>query len=1243
MIRKLLLFTLFVACLIGCAPQRPFYNPAVKDWASQQPETSSKIKQTVFLLGDAGKSSANPLEPTLALLKKQMDKAGENSTILYLGDNIYGHGLPDSVHKNRAQAEKYLTTQLDLLKNFEGKGVIIPGNHDWDRMGKHGWRYVKNQQEFIAEYLGNEDVFWPKDGCPGPVEIPINEELLLLVIDTQWWLHQWDKPGEGDGCDIETDFDFLIQLADVIKRNKDKKIIVAGHHPLFSNGLHGGHAKPTTHLFPLADIKEGLSVPMPIAGSVYVFYRTVIGNVQDIPNPRYKELKKALLSIFEKHPNLMYVAGHEHNLQYFKKGEQHYIVSGAGCKQSYTTHRKKAQFAYGHKGFSRINFYENGDVWLEFWAPETEEGRLVYRQKLMSQPYTPKMTKDEIASLDYTGQTHDAKASTLLSGKGMKNVLLGKNYRPEWETEIKDIRVFDLGKEKGGLEIVKKGGGMQTKSLRLEAKNGKQYVLRTVEKFPENAVPDELRGTIGEDIVKDQISASHPYAALVVPPLAEAAGVYHTNPELVWLPDDPRLGEFRTDFGNRLYLYEERPAKDWSEAAYFGNSEKIVNTAKVIEKTQKDNDNYVDQKQVVRSRLFDIWLGDWDRHDDQWRWASYKDEKGNTSYKPIPRDRDQVFFFSDGLLLDIGSRKWGVRKFQGFHKNIRDIEGFSFNARYFDRSFMNQLSKETWLAYADTLQQALTDELIEESLKRLPEPIYKLRGKEIATKLKERRENLKVYAEDFYNFLAQKVSVVGSNKHEYVKVERLNDEETRVRMWKRKKKSGKKKHKMYDRIFKTNETKEIRIYTLAGNDVIDIEGEVKRGIKVRIIGGDGEDEIHDKSKVSGPAKKTIAYDTPNTKLEKSSETKNKLSNHSLVNLYERKDFVYDFFGPALSFAYNPDDGVFIGGGVTWKKQAFRKKPYGSKHSIKANIAPRTNSYNFYYTGEWRKIIGTWDLVMETDFRIPAFTNFYYGMGNETVKEDDRRAGYYRVRYSQWFFHPQLRKQSQDNMHSFTIGGFFQRVGIEEPDPDEERYVSTDASASDLFEIGQSFVAGTLGYTFDTRDSKSLPTKGVRLSLTNSLVKGIGDDIRDINYYKFKGDFSFYVSGGNTSRITLATRVGGAINQGDFEFFQANTLGGIENLRGYNRMRFSGRTSFYQNTELRIKLFNFRSMFFPGGFGILGVNDVGRVWVKNDTSKKWHHGYGGGIWIAPFNQLTLIADYTASEEGGKVVVRFGFLF
>ena len=126
---------------------------------------------------------------------------------------------------------------------------------------------------------------------------------------------------------------------------------------------------------------------------------------------------------------------------------------------------------------------------------------------------------------------------------------------------------------------------------------------------------------------------------------------------------------------------------------------------------------------------------------------------------------------------------------------------------------------------------------------------------------------------------------------------------------------------------------------------------------------------------------------------------------------------------------------------------------------------------------------------------------------------------------------------------------------------------------------------------------------------------------------------------------LALRAGGGINFGDYEFFQANTLGGDLNLRGYRSTRYSGDASFYQNTEFRFKLFDFTTYMARGEFGILGFNDIGRVWLEGENSGVWHHGYGGGIWVSPFSVAVLTASYERSkdEPGGLFTLRFRYLF
>jgi len=70
---------------------------------------------------------------------------------------------------------------------------------------------------------------------------------------------------------------------------------------------------------------------------------------------------------------------------------------------------------------------------------------------------------------------------------------------------------------------------------------------------------------------------------------------------------------------------------------------------------------------------------------------------------------------------------------------------------------------------------------------------------------------------------------------------------------------------------------------------------------------------------------------------------------------------------------------------------------------------------------------------------------------------------------------------------------------------------------------------------------------------------------------------------------------------------------------------------YNSIELRYKLLDIKSKIFPGALGLIGFNDIGRVWVPNETSHKWHDAYGGGLYFLPFDMLILSATIGRSPE------------
>ena len=100
----------------------------------------------------------------------------------------------------------------------------------------------------------------------------------------------------------------------------------------------------------------------------------------------------------------------------------------------------------------------------------------------------------------------------------LHRLFFGSHYRDLWTTPL-EAPVLDLDAFAGGLTATRKGGGQQTKSLRFNGADGKEYQFRSIDKDPVSALPPALRTTAAADIVRDQTSAGHPVGSVLVPPL----------------------------------------------------------------------------------------------------------------------------------------------------------------------------------------------------------------------------------------------------------------------------------------------------------------------------------------------------------------------------------------------------------------------------------------------------------------------------------------------------------------------------------------------------------------------------------------------------------------------------------------------------------------------------------------------------------------------------------------------------
>ncbi len=631
---------------------------------------------SVYFIGDAG-APMLPTDQNLAYFKKITLEADTSDILIFLGDNLYPEGLPDEDDPSRFVLEEKLNASLDIMKAFKGRAMMIPGNHDWANGTREGWKRVVNMQKYVDRYLGKPSFFLPSGGCPGPIELEISPEIVLVIIDTQYLLHPWEKPDNTDGCEAESSAGAVLMFKDILDRNSHRQVLVAGHHPMFSYGPHGSTYTFRQHVFPLTDVNRALWLPLPVIGSIYPLFRSMFGSKQDITNPRYMLVRNTLVEMMANVKDLVYISGHEHSLQYIKRDSIHYVVSGSGTKLSNVGKGNGTEFEAARRGFSQLIYDANGDVTLKFHDGLLQES--IYEEKILTKKVEE--IKPEVQNLDF----QDSVIVTPITDRyanatKAREYWLGENYRNVWATPV-EMPVFNIGTEKEDLKIIKLGGGNQTKSLRLEDANGKQYVLRSADKYTEKLLPAALYKTLVSEIIQDQTSSGNPYGAYAVPSMSAALGLYHTNPKLVYIPNDPRFGKYQETFANMPALFEERPNHEFATAPFFGKGEDIEGTPDVLERMREDNDEAVDQPFALRNRLFDMIIGDWDRHEDQWRWVEFDKEPSGHLWRSIPRDRDQAFFINEGVFGWFMSRKFALPNVEGFDEKMDYPPGFNASAQ----------------------------------------------------------------------------------------------------------------------------------------------------------------------------------------------------------------------------------------------------------------------------------------------------------------------------------------------------------------------------------------------------------------------------------------------------------------------------------------------------------------------------------------------------------------------------------
>lgn len=1215
--------------MTSCATQHPQYGRNIKTEKVQNVE-GNKI-QSIYLIGDAGDLDQPKNKQNLEILKNQLAKADSSSYLFFLGDNVYENGIvTDSTKAEYTTSREKLQFQIDLAKEFKGKTLFIPGNHDW----RNGVKGLKEQEKLVKKQLGNKKSFLPKDACPID-KINVNDSIGIIAIDSEWYLQDWDKhPGLNEKCDIKSREAFFEELESQLNKYQNRTTVITMHHPLYSNGTHGGQFDFKKQFYPLGD---NFKVPLPVIGSFINLLRSTTGlSPQDVNNFKYREMASRIATLIENRNNVIVVSGHDHNLQYIQQNNVKQIISGSGSKKESAKAVGKNDFSYGDNGFVVLDLYDNGASKANFYgfkdggielllAKQITEKKKEYLAQVYDDKKMPKTKETSVYPLEDTRKSDPYK------------FFFGRHYRRTYGQTI-TANTVNLSQLNGGLTPVRMGGGHQTQSLRLANAKGEEYNMRSVKKsatqfiqqvaFKNKYVADEFEDSFTEKFLMDFYTTNHPYYPLTVANLMKPINIMHSTPKLYYVPKQEALKEYNENFGDELYMIEERPMSGYQDGV-FGKPKDIVSTDDMLAAIHKNKDIVVDKQAYIRARLFDMLVGDWDRHSDQWRWGVYK-ENNQTVYKPIPRDRDQAFPRYDGLFFHLIMKIPPLRHMQDYKDDIKNVKWFNREPYPLDLAILESSDLDLWKKEAKYIQDNLSDDFIKQSFELIPEETKQEYDQEVINNLIARKSKLEKFAEEYNKVLRKLVILKGTDEDEDFVITRLPKGKTNVKIY-----SGQNRTLILDEDFDKKETKEIRLYGLNGKDKFKVEGKPNNAILVRIIGGIDDDmyEVKRSAKI-----KVYDYANGSDASESTFLTSKNFVNDYEVNTYDYKQPMYNFFTMLPNIGYNPDDGIKIGLSPTYTVNGFDRKPYSQRHNLQLSYYFATGGWDAKYKGTFTKALGKWNLDLNAAYTSPTYSTNFFGLGNETVNnQKEIGMDYNRVRLESYSIGPSIFKIMNNNGR-LDFSAIYSYKKIEE---NQDRIVEDLPSINrDVFK-GQHF--GEIGakYLFKNYDNESLPKLGMTFLANAKWISNLTDFERNHFYTELNLGFTHKISA--NGRLTVASMLKGKAVWGNFmEFYQMANLGGDQDLRGYRLGRFAGDKVFLQTSDLRFDALRFKAVV-PLRLGVFVGADYGRVWLNGEDSNKWHSSMGGGLWINGAQSITATVSYFKGEDPGRIVfgLNFGF--
>ena len=838
---------------------------------------------------------------------------------------------------------------------------------------------------------------------------------------------------------------------------------------------------------------------------------------------------------------------------------------------------------------------------------------------------------------------------TVVAGKefdrgGKWRFWFGEGYRKAWTTPV-SLPVLDLKTEAGGLTPLRQVGGFQTEGLAMKGADGRGYTFRKLVKHPERVLLKEWQDSELRNVVFDQTAAAHPAATVIIGKLAQDVGIPFYGSRLAVMPDDPALGEFRKTFGGSVGTFDE----------YLGPGTRgiteVVSTFDLWKRWKKDGlENRVDARAFLKARLFDLVVGNWDRHQAQWRWARLSDP---STWVPLPEDADQAFTRYEGKAM--GVVRTVVPRFMRYSGEYPGrIEGLTANNYDVTRWLLAGVEWPVYEEVARELVSQMTDAVIDEAVHQMPPEWYAIDGAQMTKDLRQRRDGLVAYARKFYLHLADRVDVRGTDQADLATVQHMGDGSLLLTLAPLRA-DGSGGTPYYSRRFSDKETQEIRLYLLGGDDRVESRGVRRNGIHVRVLPGAGNDTIDDSASggldVQDWQGTPVVRRGPGTKVSEKEWT-NPAPEADRPWLEPRNYGHWTV--PTILAWVQPNQALIVGGGFTRTAWGFHKYPWANTQSFTLLYSTGYTNVRATYLGQWR--LSDTSLVGAVAVRFSGIeSRNFFGFGNETAPVDDKTL--FKTETNEYSILPALRFQPNTRLELHVGAGakFLQTKGgdslVEQQQPyGTGKFGQVGVRAGLEYDSRGRAVSMTEARGMAAPDATALaaapPASGVRIRAESFFVPKAWDVTA--NFGGLDGTGAVYL--GN-EKLVFATQVGGRVLWGPYPWFESASIsgntGGIASagrVRGYYDGRFRGDSSLYGSAELRWWLGRRKKAVLPLRWGLTAFCESGRVWYAGEDSKRWHTGYGGGLLMQlTGSPMALGLSVANGTEGVKFYFSGGYSF